>query len=467
MSNRIVAWIVRHQKVIVLYGVAFLCLYFVVPYLYNLYESRKRYNWSTYVLENAKENKEPFGYYYFKDYIKDYWKGEFVELCDTDCYAEINRNKPCNYLILNQRTYYNPLIDDLIITSKGSRIIYACSIYMPNLMVEPEYSYYFDIDSFEDGLQKRVELLDNHGNHLANVWEMMLQGELKEIKEAPTIVQTGRSVIEDDPMDDDSESFYDDEHESGYNEVNPIYAFFSKHGIGSFKPLALTHDVLYERDRIHAMQRGIGRGKITLISSPFLFSNYGISTDDTRHYIEYLMDETFDSKLPLVVVYPCSERYRDNYESNASDTIFYSMLEHRGTRLALYLLLALLFIVIAVNVRRRRKAVVETPLLHNTSVDYVEHVSTLYNAKSDYRQLLVFEQRRLLYTLRREYRFNLRVKDFTLPSQFAPMIAQSKHLDEQSLSHQLRSIEELTESTAPVSRDSYLKAIKIIQQINT
>lgn len=224
--------------------------------------------------------------------------------------------------------------------------------------------------------------------------------------------------------------------------------------------------VIDENKDIVGMLNHIGKGRVSFIGTKALFSNYGMSREDTRKMVRYIMDRTFDESLPLIVIadsHSANSNYQD-YDSSHIDLLSV-MLSHSGTALAVWLLLALLLLTLIFNVRRRRNAVQENDRQRNASINYTKHLASLYDASSDYKELLITEQRMLLYKFRKDYRYDIRTHSFTLPSQFAPMIAQSQSLDENQVSEALKSLEYYANKEGTVSERWYIKCIESIEFI--
>ena len=157
------------------------------------------------------------------------------------------------------------------------------------------------------------------------------------------------------------------------------------------RPLAVktsTGDVL-------AMACPWGKGEIILVSTPLLFTNYGVTDGNTVHYLFRLLSQMGD--LPIVR----SEGYtRDTAQKQLSP--FRYLLSHPPLRWALYLSMLTIVLFMCFTARRRQRAipVVEAP--KNRSLEFIELIGTLYFQRGNRVDLVRRKYQFLTEELRRE-----------------------------------------------------------------
>ena len=157
------------------------------------------------------------------------------------------------------------------------------------------------------------------------------------------------------------------------------------------RPLAVktsTGDVL-------AMACPWGKGEIILVSTPLLFTNYGVTDGNTVHYLFRLLSRMGD--LPIVR----SEGYtRDTAQKQLSP--FRYLLSHPPLRWALYLSMLTIVLFMCFTARRRQRAipVVEAP--KNRSLEFIELIGTLYFQRGNRADLVRKKYQFLTEELRRE-----------------------------------------------------------------
>ncbi|EJX09016.1 hypothetical protein, membrane [gut metagenome] len=166
--------------------------------------------------------------------------------------------------------------------------------------------------------------------------------------------------------------------------------FWSKDSL-QMRPLAVktsTGDVL-------AMAYPWGKGEIILVSTPLLFTNYGVTDGNTVHYLFRLLSQM--GSLPIVR----SEGYtRDTAHKQFSP--FRYLLSHPPLRWALYLSMLTIVLFMCFTARRRQRAipVVEAP--RNRSLEFIELIGTLYFQRGDRADLVRKKYQFLIEELRKE-----------------------------------------------------------------
>ena len=121
-----------------------------------------------------------------------------------------------------------------------------------------------------------------------------------------------------------------------------------------------------------ALSYPVGKGEIIFVTTPLLMTNYGIL--DSPAYVHRLMNRLKD--LPVVR----TEAYMPNYNV-AESSPFRELLKRPPLRLALYLVLLGVVLLMGFSARRRQRAIpVEAPP-RNYQLDFIRHIGTLQYLK--------------------------------------------------------------------------------------
>lgn len=149
-----------------------------------------------------------------------------------------------------------------------------------------------------------------------------------------------------------------------------------------------------------AMARPWGEGEIILVSTPLLFTNYGVLDENNVNYIFRLLSQM--GELPIVR----SEGYM-KATAQVQQSPFRYLLAHQPLRWALYLTMItiLLFMIFTAKRRQRAIPVVREPV--NKSLEFTELIGTLYFQKKDHADLVRKKFAYLAEELRREIQVDI------------------------------------------------------------
>lgn len=400
-----------------------------MPLIKTLYDGRIDYDWENkYEQIGNIESDEPYGAKYYLEHIKEIWKDSVILADEKSDYFKTYRNKRCNFLIFNFRGDLNSDFYAILdVLGKGNNIIFCNFSYTYEfsniLSLDYQHNETFYISSFKSVNKPDKATLTYYGNKTEqfDIWQSMLE---------VNYFEAGNDTIE-----------------------------YGKYG-GKGK---LENLISTERNEYFAVRRHIGKGKALVNGVPLLYANYVLSVPELTSLSDDMLLNTFDRKLPLVVVCE-NDRDKGDAESGAKTNMFYVLFSHPATKVALYCLLAMMLFAIFVNSRRRRCPQKELNVQENSSLNYVRHLATLYSAKTDYKELLEIEQRKIMYNLRKEYRFDISTHGFTRPSEFAEKVAKSKNLDAAPIHEALETLESLVSGSATVSRNSYITCLQMLSE---
>lgn len=149
-------------------------------------------------------------------------------------------------------------------------------------------------------------------------------------------------------------------------------------------------DTLSDEDmKVIAVSLSVGKGRIIVVATPLLMTNYGILNPDAGSYVWKIMSQV--AHLPVIRVQGSCERMENRQESS----IFYVLLERPPMRWALYLVLTTIVVFCIFTARRRQRAVPVIRQPQNHSLEFVKLIGTLYYQESDHAGLL---KKKLTYT---------------------------------------------------------------------
>lgn len=132
-----------------------------------------------------------------------------------------------------------------------------------------------------------------------------------------------------------------------------------------------------------AIRTKVGKGSVMLVSTPLLFTNYGILDSITSEYIFRLMSHIGDK--PVVRTTSCMKT-PDVEEAEASPLRFFLGQPPLRTALYLSLLVIMLFLIFTARRRQRVIPVIEQP--QNRSLEFVKLIGTLYYHNKDHSDIV-------------------------------------------------------------------------------
>ncbi len=434
-----------------IYVVVSVCAVFVflIPFAKRLFDQIPDYKWDTQLVGNTK-SKEPFGAKYLAEYLQEYWKGKKYVETNVDTALAKYGQMYVNYLFVGsgeQSSDSTTIARYIGKANVGNRLLFAgldAPHIIENLLINIE----------NEDASWGVANDFNINDFLNNPSEMhRITLYFKNMKEAkrPHTIKIWKNMATchiNSALDADS----------SFLTYSTYYDCYGNIPHGSYTSLIAKNG---KRDI--AARRDIGKGCITICSSFAFFTNYAVKDDDLRIGMEHIMEATFDKSLPLVIIY--NNEDMDTSDRDKEDSMFGVLLQHPSTSLFLWLLCIALVLAIFVNGRRRRRAETVRKKAHNSSINYIKHLATIYTDETDYSELLRIEKQVLLYRLRKEFYFDMRTRDYTEVSQFAEHIATTKGLRLENVKEVLNTLEELTASGVEVDARSYRLCLGQLSQL--
>lgn len=129
-----------------------------------------------------------------------------------------------------------------------------------------------------------------------------------------------------------------------------------------------------------ALRRPVGKGEIILISTPLLFTNYGMLDKNNAAYIFRLLSPAKDLPLYRTEAYNKSE-----YEQRSPFRYF---LSQPALRWGLYLTMITLVLFLIFTARRRQRPIPVIREPDNKTLEFTELIGTLYYQKKDHADLV-------------------------------------------------------------------------------
>ena len=149
-----------------------------------------------------------------------------------------------------------------------------------------------------------------------------------------------------------------------------------------------------------AMSRRWGKGEVILVSTPLIFTNYGMLDGKNATYIFRLLSQM--GKLPIVR----TEGYMKE-TAQVQQSPFRYFLAHQPLRWALYLTMITIILFMIFTAKRRQRVI---PVIHepaNKSLEFTELIGTLYFQKKDHADLVRKKFSYLAEELRREIQVDI------------------------------------------------------------
>ncbi|MBO4822096.1 MAG: hypothetical protein J5548_11630 [Prevotella sp.] len=230
-------------------------------------------------------------------------------------------------------------------------------------------------------------------------------------------------------------------------------------GSGSFSN-DLSYNLSYEIN--------VGKGMAYFVSSPLLFTNYGVLDKNISRYLAFQMGQLAD--LPVVrVSYNSQAQYnyahgannRDRYDSRGSSPLSH-MLKYQPLRWALYTMLcvALIFMFFTARHRQRVIPVVKKPV--NRNMEFVRLLGTIYYRRHDNHDLFLKKYTYFKEELRRSQMIDL--DDERMREGNARMLALRTKTEEEDMAKTLELLRTMAEAVE-LGNEQLLECIQKIDDI--
>ena len=206
----------------------------------------------------------------------------------------------------------------------------------------------------------------------------------------------------------------------------------------------------------NAITRKYGAGELTLVSTPLIFTNYGMLDGGNSTYIFRLLNRL--KELPILR----TEAYNKT-RSEAEETPLRYLLSQPPLRWAVYLTMItiLLFMIFTARRQQRPIPVVREPA--NKTIEFVELIGTLYFQKKNHTDLV---RKKFVYftdTLRRNIQTD--VEDGENDKELAHRIAQKTGVSEEGVYRFLTNIRPVVDGKMKVDEENMRRFINDMNEI--
>lgn len=128
-----------------------------------------------------------------------------------------------------------------------------------------------------------------------------------------------------------------------------------------------------------AMRCHIGKGEVTVVSTPLLFTNYGILDSHTTGYVFRMMSRIADAPVTRTTAY-----MKTADEETAEQSPLRVFLSRPPLRAAIYMALAVVVLLMISAARRRQRIIPVAEPPQNRALEFVQLIGTLYYHKKDH-----------------------------------------------------------------------------------
>lgn len=218
--------------------------------------------------------------------------------------------------------------------------------------------------------------------------------------------------------------------------------------------LASSPDSIYYNPVAISYSRG--RGEVILVSTPLIFTNYGVLDGRNADYVFRLLSQM--KNLPIVR----TEAYTKGMEQEEQSPFRY-FLSQRPLRWALYLTMFTILLFMLFTARRRQRAI---PVVHepdNKSLEFTELIGTLYYQKKDHADLVRKKFTYFAEELRREIQVD--IEDAADDERSFYRIAQKTGMDMEELKHFIHDVRPVATGKYEVSDEEMKQYIDKMNEI--
>ena len=180
-----------------------------------------------------------------------------------------------------------------------------------------------------------------------------------------------------------------------------------------------------------AFVRPWGKGELILVSTPLLFTNYGILDGKNATYLFRLLSQM--RELPIVRM----EAYM-KATAQEEQSPFRFLLSQQPLRWALYLTMITILLFMLFTAKRRQRAIPVMREPENRSLEFTELIGTLYYQKKDHADLVRKKYVYFAEELRRDIQVDL--EELTDDERSFSRIAQKTGMNIEEISHFVREL---------------------------
>lgn len=205
-----------------------------------------------------------------------------------------------------------------------------------------------------------------------------------------------------------------------------------------------------------AFVRPWGKGELILVSTPLLFTNYGILDGQNATYLFRILSQM--GELPIVR----SEAYMKE-TAQEQQSLFRYLLSQRPLRWALYLTMISILLFMVFTARRRQRVVPVIREPANKSLEFIELIGTLYYQKKDHADLVRKKFTYFAEVMRREVQVD--VEEVEGDERSFHRIAQKTGMDAEDVGRFIREVRPVVYGGYTISDDDMKRLIDKMNEI--
>lgn len=235
---------------------------------------------------------------------------------------------------------------------------------------------------------------------------------------------------------------------SAYFEINS--------GTASADSFALLYRPIstFETNKYNALMFRIGAGRLILMSTPLVLSNYSLLQGGNKAYLEQLMSYVSPD---VASVY-----FAVGQERVADHSVWSILWQYKSIRWAMILALVGGLAYVLFNLQRRQNVIPVVKPLSNDSLSFVETIANLYYTRHDNRNLALKMIQHFLEQLRSQYKMDTSVLDNNFKARLIRRLGASE-ADVAALLYDIKCVQE---DTVIVDDKFLYRLYKNIQKIN-
>ncbi len=205
-----------------------------------------------------------------------------------------------------------------------------------------------------------------------------------------------------------------------------------------------------------------GRGELHIVTTPLLFTNYGVLDDQISKFLGYELAKIADK--PVVRIDPsCMYSVRSVQQEDKTVSPLYFMLDHPPLRWALYTLVAAAVLLMFFTARRRQRVIPVVAAPVNRNLEFVRILGTIYFRNHDNHDLLCKKYTYFREELRRTLLID--IEDKRSEQSNVRNLSQRTGLPEETVSETLLLLRTLTAEGAQVSNQQLTEAVSKVDEI--
>lgn len=221
------------------------------------------------------------------------------------------------------------------------------------------------------------------------------------------------------------------------------------------EPKGSLHEANSSYGPATALSYRVGEGEIILVSTPLLFTNYGVLDGDNAAYAFRLLSQMHD--LPLCR----TQAYGLNAQQQQSP--FRYFLSQPALRWGLYLTLATLLLFMLFTARRRQRPIPVVVEPQNRALEFTELIGTLYYQKRNHADLVCKQFTYFAEAMRRGAQLD--VDDDADDAALSRRIARKTGVDEVAIRRLLDSLRPILRREQSVSEQQMKQYIDLMNEL--